>query len=316
MLASIWHVTPDAWTAMATWAAVCTAGIAATVAFRQLAEARQLRREQAQPYVAVFAEPTAAGPTTIDLVIKNFGTTAATDVRVRFSEPLESAALRPDHSPISVPESIPVLVPGQEWRTFWDTTHARDPASDLPMRYTAEVAFKDSRGVDVHPYIFEIDWRTLVDRGFVTIYNEHDAATALRDISRVLSSWKDAGALSVLTRDGRCVGRQAAAGMGAAAARTRRHGHRRRAIAVSRGTRSNTGLPMAAYPFDHPARARAEARSLKGALVIGAFHARRRQRGTSAAQHRRTATAFVLLRHARLVIARATEQRRRSVKMA
>lgn len=202
MLASIWHLTPDAWTAIATWTAVCTAAIAAAVAFRQLSEARELRREQAQPYVAVFAEQTAAGPTTIDLVIKNFGKTAATDVRVRFSAPLDSAALRPDHSPVSVPESIPVLVPGQEWRTFWDTTLARSPASDLPTRYVAQVAFKDSRGVEIPPYTFEIDWATLVDRGFVTVYGAHDAASALRDISRLLSSLKDAGALSVVTRDG------------------------------------------------------------------------------------------------------------------
>jgi hypothetical protein len=202
VFASIWHVTPDAWTAIATWAAVCVAAGAATVAIRQLAEARELRREQAQPYVAVFAEPTAAGPTTIDLVIKNFGKTAATDVRVTFKDALESAALRPEYSPITVPEAIPVLVPGQEWRTFWDTTQARAPASELPTRYTAEVRFKDSRGAEIHPYKFEIDWRTLVDRGFVTVYTEHHAAQAMREISQLLSSWKDAGALSVVSRDG------------------------------------------------------------------------------------------------------------------
>jgi hypothetical protein len=202
LVASIWHVTPDAWTAMATWAAVCIGVIAAVVALRQLGEARESRRVQAQPYVAVFAEPTAAGPTTIDLVIKNFGKTPATDVRVKFSAPLESAVLAPEHSPISVPETIPVLVPGQEWRTFWDTTIARDPAKDLPTGYTAQVAFKDSRGAEIDPYTFEIDLRTLVDRGYVTVYTEHHAAEALRDISKLLASWNAPGSLSVVARDG------------------------------------------------------------------------------------------------------------------
>jgi hypothetical protein len=152
MIASIWHLTPDAWTAIATWLGACVAvavGIGAvTVGGRQLSEARRLRREQAQPYVVVFTEGSGNDPRHFDLVIKNFGMTAATDVRVVFSAPLESAVLRgpPNHSPIRTPDVIPVLVPGQEWRTFWDFTAARAGASDLPDEYTATVTFSDSGG--------------------------------------------------------------------------------------------------------------------------------------------------------------------------
>jgi hypothetical protein len=161
-----------------------------------------LRSEQAQPYVVVYTEESPAGPTNIDLVIKNFGSTAAIDVRVTFSAPLESAVLE-EYSPIQTPEVIPVLVPGQEWRTFWDTTQARDAASDLPSKYTAEVAFKDSHDKESFRFRFELDWRVLIDRGFVQVYTHHDGVRALRDISKVLNDAKSPGrALNVVARDG------------------------------------------------------------------------------------------------------------------
>jgi hypothetical protein len=192
VLGSIWHLSPAAWSALAAWAGVCIAFAAGVVALRQLKEARRLRSEQAQPYVVVYTEESPAGPTNIDLVIKNFGSTAAIDVRVTFSAPLESAVLE-EYSPIRTPEVIPVLVPGQEWRTFWDTTQARDAASDLPSKYTAEVAFKDSHDKESFRFRFELDWRVLIDRGFVQVYTQHDGVRALRDISKVLNDAKVTG---------------------------------------------------------------------------------------------------------------------------
>lgn len=208
MLSTIWHVSPEAWTAIATWVGACVAvavGIAAaTVGSRQLSEARRLRREQAQPYVVVFTDSSGGDPRHLDLVIKNVGKTAATNIRLVFSAPLESAVLRghPNHSPIKTPDRIPVLVPNQEWRTFWDFTPARDEAKDLPEQYTATVTFDDSQGHAAGSYTFEIDWRVVLDRGFVTVYNVHDAATALREISEILRHVKSRHGLDVVVRDG------------------------------------------------------------------------------------------------------------------
>lgn len=200
MMASVWHLAPEAWTAIATWlgigVAIAVGAVAATVGGGQLTEARRLRREQAQPYVVVFTEGSGNDPRHLDLVIKNFGKTAAIDVRVVFSAPLESAVLRghPSHSPIKTPDVIPVLVPGQEWRTFWDFTPARDQASDLPDEYVATVTFSDSQGQRVDAeYRFVINWRVLIDRGFVNVYNLHNAAEALREISEVLRKTKSHG---------------------------------------------------------------------------------------------------------------------------
>src|SRR5207248_1820045 len=98
----------------------------------QLGEAQRLRREQAQPYVAAFIDETGTGIHQYDLVVKNFGTTAATDVRVKITPPPRSANLRNSDVEhwLKVPEAIPVLVPGQQWATYWDWSGALDEAKD------------------------------------------------------------------------------------------------------------------------------------------------------------------------------------------
>jgi hypothetical protein len=182
-------------------AAVATA--AAIIGGYQLSEARRLRKEQTQPYVVVFADEIDGDPQNIDLVIRNFGSTAATDVRVTFSEPLHSAVLGPQYSPVKVPRAFPVLVPGQEWRTFWDFMPRRLEAGDLPSKYSASVSFKDGRGKErFGPYVFEIDWAAL-EHGFVTRYGMHDAADALLDIRQILKESKAfGGGINVVSRDG------------------------------------------------------------------------------------------------------------------
>lgn len=202
--ASILHLAPDAWTASATWAAVVVALVAVVVGRRQLQEARTLRKEQAQPYVTVFAEDSGSDPRLIDLVIKNFGKTAATDVRVVFSPPPDSALWRENPAlAFMVPDVIPVLVPGQEWRTLWDFTPDRQAAKDLSDQYTATVTFNDSKGNPVDAeYRFVIDWRMLINRGFAKVYNMHDAAEALREISMVLRDVKAQHGIKVVTRNG------------------------------------------------------------------------------------------------------------------
>jgi hypothetical protein len=193
-----------AWTAIGTWAAVAVALGAVIVARRiansQLGDAKRSRREQAQPYVAVYMEHSPTGPFVIDLVIKNFGRTAAHDVKIDFDPAPKIAATDGEH--LWLPDTIPVLVPGQEWRTFWDTTIARAKSS-LPTRYTATVEFSDTRG-KLGPYTFVIDWKHEVERGLVETYGVHHVADALRDIRGLLSGWKEprGTGLRVYSRDG------------------------------------------------------------------------------------------------------------------
>jgi hypothetical protein len=195
------QTSPSAWSATAAWVAVALGVVAAVYAARQAREARILRKEQARPYVVVYTDSSPAGWTWIDLVIKNFGRTAATNVQVSVEpKPQRAAGRDPD---VSIPEAIPVLVPGQEWRTFWDGTHVRD-GSGLPPRHRATVAFQNSLG-ERFSDAFDLDFGATYERTMITVYGEHDAAKALHDIRDTLASWKESGGgqgLRIFSRNG------------------------------------------------------------------------------------------------------------------
>ena len=168
----------------------------------QLEEARTLRREQAQPYVVAFMEPSVADQVHVDLVLKNLGTTAALDVRMRI-EPQPGRAEQPGLSEaLELPASVPVLVPGHEWRTFWDSIHQRKD-SGLPDVHEAVVTFSDSTG-ERHEYRFRLDWGPISRRGYLVTYNMHHAATALREIKTEVKKWRDGPSkgVQVWVRDG------------------------------------------------------------------------------------------------------------------
>jgi hypothetical protein len=201
----IWHWSPDVWTAIGTIGLVLVAVVAAAFAYFQLREARRLRREQAQPNVAVFTDDSGHEQHQIDLVIKNFGLTPATDVRVKIDPSPQSANLRGSNAQdyLKVPEVIPTLVPGQEWRCYWDFTQALAAAEDLPREYTATVSFKDSRGNQIKPeFTFLIDWNTLFAQNRLVIHGMNDLASATMEIRDVLKKASGSDGLRVAARDG------------------------------------------------------------------------------------------------------------------
>jgi hypothetical protein len=147
-------------------------------------EAEKLRREQAQPYVVVFAEQLPAMRYVLDLVIKNFGTTAAHDVRLEITpQPTRSFGDDGGTREVWLPAEIPVLVPQQEWRTRWDLGNRRRHAG-LPDRHDAVVTFTDShgRGKDGTPgrfiYNFVLDWAAYWGQMGM---GEPDIARSIRD---------------------------------------------------------------------------------------------------------------------------------------
>jgi hypothetical protein len=201
--------TADEWSAfgalMAAAGAIGTlivAVVAARAAFRQVAEARKLRQEQAQPYVAVYMEPSAATPEIVDLVIRNFGATAAHEVRLSIAPALQRSVQGGGSEEVWLPELLPTLVPGQEWRTMWDLGRNRKD-SGLPDKHSVKVDFKDAHE---RPYSlnFELDWGAYKGRQWVVTYGIHDAAKALREIDKRISKWQEGphGGLVVFVRDG------------------------------------------------------------------------------------------------------------------
>jgi hypothetical protein len=195
--------TASEWAALAGWAAVCIAAIASFIALRQVREARRLREEQSQPYVVAYMEPSAATPQIIDLVVRNFGTTVAHNVELKVDPPLRrsAASTGDEQEEVWLFDRLPVLVPGQEWRTLWDFGPSR-AGSDLPDKHQVVVLYEDSRNRPLPPVKCILDWTPYKGRRWVTTYSLHDAAKALREINSKLSRWQEGGGLRVWVRDG------------------------------------------------------------------------------------------------------------------
>ena len=198
---------PEDWAALGACVTALVAIIAASVAWRQVREARRLRQEQAQPHVAVAMETSTAAQNMVDLVIKNFGTTAAYDVSIRIDPKPQRSEATGKVEDVSVPKILRTLVPGQEWRTFWDSGPSR-MQTDLPDLHEATVDFYSDRGRrwkrKRHELKYQLDFGDRKSTGYVKIYGMHEAAKALIDMAEEIRSWsgdRNAQGLSVFVRD-------------------------------------------------------------------------------------------------------------------
>lgn len=207
-IAHWWHVMrawgPDTWSALANWITVFVALVASAIALRQVREARRFREERAQPYVAVYMETSPASQHFVDLVVRNFGTTIARDVRLKSTPTLmRSAGQGQAAEEVWIFDCLPTLVPGQEWRTWWDSGIERKNAS-LPDRYEVSVSYKDSHGKDMNPTTAILDWGAYKGWIFIELLGVHQAAKALTELTKTVSEFKELGSrgLSVVTRDG------------------------------------------------------------------------------------------------------------------
>lgn len=153
---------------------------------RELTQCLEL--ERSQPYVVVYTEPSAVQPLFIDLVVKNYGPTAARDIRIDIAPwPIRSW---PDSgSRVQIPNSIPILAPGQEWRTAWDSTEKRLDAN-LPDRHAGTARYKGIQGRQLDTPI-DLDWAVYKSRRWMVLRGTHDVANALRDIKGVLKNWDE-----------------------------------------------------------------------------------------------------------------------------
>lgn len=174
----------------------------------QASEARASRKleqepetERSQPCVVAYAEPSAATQVIIDLVVRNYGGTA-TDVRISLDPwPMRSVA-GAEPEKVAISDVIPVLAPGQEWRTMWDSAMTRSD-SNLPDRHEGKVTFRGSKDA-VRESDVVLDWKTYRTRRWVDVRGIHDSAVALREIKTIMKKWNESaqGALRVYVRDG------------------------------------------------------------------------------------------------------------------
>jgi hypothetical protein len=149
-----WHgvtnVGSSTWLAWAAWAAIALGVVALVFTNRQINRNRGLVADQTRPHVAMLMEPHAADWHVIELVVRNFGRTAAYDIRFSFPNPptvaeYENAADGyADVVELQLPRELPVLAPGQEWRMVWDSALDRaEIGSGIESRFTGTVIYYD-----------------------------------------------------------------------------------------------------------------------------------------------------------------------------
>ena len=146
-----WFPNADTWAAWAQWVTAAIAIGAAVFAYQQVKLARDTRERVAQPDVVVYMDHHAVRPY-LDLVVKNFGQTAAYNVRLTLPPlvvaPYTSNLTGKQVTSLWLPESIAVLAPGQEWRTVWDSAIRREKyrertGENLRADFVGSVAFDD-----------------------------------------------------------------------------------------------------------------------------------------------------------------------------
>ena len=149
-----WHgvtnVESSTWIAWAAWAAIALAIVTLVFTNHQINRNRRVAAEQTRPHVGVLMEPHAADWHVIELVVKNFGQTAAYDIGFSFTNPptvaeYENAADGyADVAELQLPGELPVLAPGQEWRMVWDSALDRaEIGSGIESRFAGTVSYYD-----------------------------------------------------------------------------------------------------------------------------------------------------------------------------
>lgn len=202
--------------AMSAWSTFATAVVAAAAfivawifgsgQIREAREARDLTKrldiERSQPYVVAFMETSEASEQIINLVIKNFGLTAARNVQVTINPWPERSNMPDDYSKVGVPSPLPVLAPGQSWQTIWDTSTERR-GSQLPDRHDGTISYDGLEGSHIVTELV-LDWSIFKSRMHTDIKTIHHAAKSLDEIQKSLSAFREGihGGIKVFVRDG------------------------------------------------------------------------------------------------------------------
>ena len=196
----------ETWIAVGTMTTAAVALGAVTVAFWQVREMRRTRELESRPYPVAFMELNDSNWHVVELVVKNFGQTCAYDVSIEFDPPLVRTAGTGKSEPVGTFDRLPVLVPNQPWKTFWDQTFDY-VNSDLPEHFTAVISYRGEsrrRRAKVLTLTYSLDWSIFSGTRFFRADTIADGAKALKKISTTLRKAQESGSdgLYVWVRDG------------------------------------------------------------------------------------------------------------------
>jgi hypothetical protein len=183
---------------------------AAAIAYRQVQEARRIREEQAQPYIAVSLQTDPTSPFMLNLVIENMGKTVAREVFVTFKPEIISSLDREgDANRISewtaLKEGIRTLVPGQSMSTLVDSLMSRYAGGGSPelrekvratVRYTG-----DGESSKSYTYEYDLDFNVFFGQHWVGRKGIDDLVESVDEIRKIFKDWTTNRGLTVYGKD-------------------------------------------------------------------------------------------------------------------
>lgn len=170
--------------------ALVTAFVVGRKQVREAQAARELTKrldiERSQPYVVAYIESSETNEQIVQLVIKNFGLTAAHNLRVQIDPWPERSKMNGEYREVGIPTTMPILAPGQEWKTFWDVASERSD-SDLPDCHEGVLIYDglDNRQIET-PVV--LDWAMFRPRMYMDIKTIRHAAKTLAKIEEILKN--------------------------------------------------------------------------------------------------------------------------------
>jgi hypothetical protein len=163
--------------------------LAARYAWNQVAEARELRKEQARPFVVVDFEPDRVP--FVNLAIANLGRTMARNVRIEADPPFDSSVYRSGPVPLAkfklFTEGIPALAPGKRIVLLFDQMYDRKEL-DLPETYRVRLTYEWDGGDPLSDELrLDLDLYRPLRR--VTLHTVHDVNETLKKIVQRFDRW-------------------------------------------------------------------------------------------------------------------------------
>ena len=175
------------WLTIAVWAGLALGVGALVFTARTLKKNRQLKSDELRPHVVVYMEPHPSDWHVIELVVRNFGQSAAHNIRFEFVHPLTVGRYEdagpdglPEVAELRLPSELTQLAPGQEWRTVWDSAISREEfGGQIRARFEGTVHYGDApagskrREFDA---AVVLDWATLQPVQRLELMTTHDLA--------------------------------------------------------------------------------------------------------------------------------------------
>lgn len=191
---------------MIEWVQAVAATVTALVAFGalwfargQVREMRDTRRETSQPYVVAYMEPVPSVPQFANLLIRNFGLTAAFDVTITSTPALVRPGER-EAELVRVFSQLPMLAPGQAWTTFFGSAQQR-AAQGVPSRFEVSIDYRDAHGRALATSRSILDWEIFDARAWIIEKGIADVAKHLKSLADRFKQVTDYGHINVMADD-------------------------------------------------------------------------------------------------------------------